>query len=132
MTDITEAERQLREALAAGPGNAQWRVKEPRTSDATGNLMYWVNGPETVGDYEDWGFTQSAADYIAACNPTNIAAILAELDRLRAERKETLNDVALMRRLVDQELVAEIETLLLENGALRLLTAIDAARKKEA
>ena len=112
MTDIT-AEREIREALAAGPTPGPWQsVTEP-----------FYNGWWVVGDRDgdelgsgDGGLDKQDADYISACNPANIAAILAELDRLRACHKE---------------LVAEIETLLLENGALRPLTAIDAARKGE-
>ena len=44
----------------------QWKVTKPRTSYASGGLIYRVEGPEVVTDYEDWGFTEESARLIAA------------------------------------------------------------------
>ncbi|WP_439864909.1 hypothetical protein [Pseudomonas antarctica] len=44
-------------------------------------LMFYVEGPEGVSDYEDWGFTRSAASYIAAADPAAILALIAENER---------------------------------------------------
>ena len=44
-----------------------WKVaKKPRKSYADGKLMYRVDGPEVVNDYEDWGFSENSARLIAA------------------------------------------------------------------
>lgn len=43
-----------------------WKVAKPRKSHANGKLMYGLDGPECVSDYEDWGFTEANARLIAA------------------------------------------------------------------
>lgn len=43
-----------------------WKVTKPRKSHANGKLMYGLDGPECVSDYEDWGFTEANARMIAA------------------------------------------------------------------
>ena len=43
-----------------------WKVGKPRECIRDGNLMYGIIGPETVTDYEDWGFTEANARLIAA------------------------------------------------------------------
>jgi len=53
----------------------QWKVTKPRTSYASGKLMYRVEGPEVVTDYEDWGFTEESARLIAAA-PDLLEALL--------------------------------------------------------
>ena len=107
-------------------------------------LMYGVEGPEGVSDYEDWGFTGKAADYIATASPATMLALLAEIERLAADEQEAttlcsrlselLRDVALAVRGPEEPLkrhgfadlpsrvkavVAERDQLKAENEALR-------------
>lgn len=49
--------------------------------------MFFVEGPDVVSDYEEVGFSRSAASFIAAANP---AAILSLLDELEQYRKDAL------------------------------------------
>jgi hypothetical protein len=90
MTDITTAEREIREALAAGPTPGPWewwtsnslRRLSSTPSGKDGDVLHAYRCRDGVADIS---VRQSDMDIIAACNPANIAAILAELDRLRAE-----------------------------------------------
>jgi hypothetical protein len=44
-----------------------WKIaSRPRKSFASGKLMYRVDGPEIISDYEDWGYTKESARLIAA------------------------------------------------------------------
>jgi hypothetical protein len=44
-----------------------WEIyNRPRKSFASGELMYRVDGPEILFDYEDWGYTKESASLIAA------------------------------------------------------------------
>jgi len=44
-----------------------WEISDrPRKSFASGKLMYRVDGPEIITDYEDWGYTKESARLIAA------------------------------------------------------------------
>ena len=44
-----------------------WEISDwPRKSSASGKLMYHVDGPEIITDYEDWGYTKGSARLIAA------------------------------------------------------------------
>lgn len=102
MTDAQQALAQVREALAAGPTPGPWQkatdwsraaviqsTKPFKRVVCTGNQ----NNDDRFGA-EDWsGATWVDADFIARCNPENIAAILAhvdaqaaEIERLTAER----------------------------------------------
>lgn len=57
---------------------SRWKVGEPRKSFSSGELMFRINGPEIVFDYEDWGFTEKSAKLIAAA-PDLLAAAQAML-----------------------------------------------------
>ncbi|WP_430317123.1 hypothetical protein [Pseudomonas sp. p1(2021b)] len=60
-----------------------WARTRGRRPDMKGEpLMYGVEGPEGVSDYNDWGFTGKAADYISAACPATVLALLAEIDTL--------------------------------------------------
>jgi hypothetical protein len=44
-----------------------WEISDrPRKSFASGELMYHVDGPEILFDYEDWGYSRQSASLIAA------------------------------------------------------------------
>ena len=58
----------LAEAATPGP----WKIAKPRKSYSSGKMLYSVDGPACVSDYEDWGFTKAPAKYIAAANPETI------------------------------------------------------------
>ncbi len=76
----------LEAALAALPKVKAWKLaKRAPKSYSNGKVMHYVDGPETVPDYENWGFTEEAAAYIAAANPAVIESVLAEVKRLREE-----------------------------------------------
>lgn len=96
-------------ALAEAQAVQVWVRTRGRRPDMKGQpLMYGVEGPEGVSDYEDWGFTGKAADYIATASPATMLALLAEIERLAADEQETttlcsrlsdlLRDVALAVR----------------------------------
>lgn len=90
MTDHIE---NIRKALAAGPTPGEWKVRNDRVH---GESVLHVVGPSDVvsGDdgicsphrLNDRTFEEDKRNmlYIAACNPVAIAALLAELDRLKA------------------------------------------------
>ena len=77
---MTPAEAAIREALAAGP--TFWKCKAcGSTSEVSGAI---------VGD--NWCNSCGACDTMEgfpACNPAALAELLAEMDRLRAERKRS-------------------------------------------
>lgn len=94
MTDAQQALAQVREALAAGPTPGPWQkatdwsraaviqsTKPFKRVVCTGNQ----NNDDRFGA-EDWsGATWVDADFIARCNPENIAAILAHVEAQAAE-----------------------------------------------
>lgn len=68
-------------ALAEAQAVQVWVRTRGRRPDMKGQpLMYGVEGPEGVSDYEDWGFTGKAADYIATASPATMLALLAEIE----------------------------------------------------
>lgn len=81
-------------ALAATPG--PWATSEPRESMAAENYncgreakipttMHGVTGPSYVTDYEDWGFQQHDAEYMAAASPDMVLSLISQIERLTAE-----------------------------------------------
>jgi hypothetical protein len=57
-----------------------WEISDrPRKSFASGELMYHVDGPEILFDYEDWGYTKESASLIAAA-PELLEALKAMLE----------------------------------------------------
>lgn len=81
MIDIEELKRK---ALAATPG--PWTVDPGRTSYLASRegraetIMHCVSGPDSVGDYEDWGYTQINANYMASVDPTTVLALIERLE----------------------------------------------------
>jgi hypothetical protein len=81
---------QIREALEAGPTPGEWTVNGQKS----------LRGPN--GEYiakANWRNGMKDAPFIAACNPHNIAVLLAELDSLRegkwaVKHVDTMNDMA--------------------------------------
>jgi len=60
-----------------------WAVNEkPFKSCATGELMYVIDGPVTVSDYEDWGFNKQDAALIASA-PELLEALIDCREALR-------------------------------------------------
>ena len=100
MTDTTQAIKEIREALAAGPTTWDYDSNQtPFYNDAEGysrggdcDGTYCLFGPDfTIGDeiYEGPVLAERCqrkdARYIAACSPKNIAALLARLDALERD-----------------------------------------------
>lgn len=52
----------------------EWKVSSPDVSSYSGEYMYYVHGPETVADYDTWGYTKKSATLIA-CAPKLLAAL---------------------------------------------------------
>lgn len=78
MTNNTELKR-----LAEAQPVKEWSRDSGRQPHMPGReLMFFVEGPEGVSDYEDWGFTRSAASYIAAADPAAVLALIAENEQL--------------------------------------------------
>ena len=47
----------------------QWRVGKPLKSHMSDQLMYPIEGPGVISDYEDWGLSKKAAEIaVAALN----------------------------------------------------------------
>lgn len=93
-------DREKLKALAEAQPVQVWTRTRGRRPDMKGQpLMYGVEGPEGVSDYEDWGFTGKAADYIAAACPATVLALLAEIERLATSRSKK-----------ERELEQELET----------------------
>ncbi|PZU22452.1 MAG: hypothetical protein DI589_11190 [Shinella sp.] len=104
MTTAAEHIAAIREALEAGPTPGEWTVWEERVSnkaDAAAELVYQV---ECTEDFAGAVYLLNAggkcpaetgcgptskvnASYIASCNPVAMTAVLAELDRLKAENE---------------------------------------------
>lgn len=134
---MTDAEKQIREALAAGPTGGQWivdirsgcaGVKSVANDDGfpgmgedyPSNLIaYTKRGAVKISEpYAHWKLgrgTEETMRYIAACNPANIAALLAELDALRhdnarlvAQCAENEADARRYRWLVSARSVADL------------------------
>lgn len=79
---MTPAETAIREALAAGPTPGRW-VHLPGDRFVYDCMEDGCRGLPVVGvDYSPAFFDQPAKnlDYVAACNPANVAELLAELD----------------------------------------------------
>lgn len=84
MIDIKELDRLARAATPGpwkcGQGRKSMRAvydKQPET------MMYAIEGPDGVGDYEDWGYTRANAEYMAAADPTNILSLLKQLRKAK-------------------------------------------------
>lgn len=90
--------KRIREALAAGPTPGPWYLRTNRHPTTNGRAWGWLDTQPPGGSqygppglqitWERGSKSEANADYIAACNPENVAALLAELDRLTRERDE--------------------------------------------
>lgn len=98
-----EAVEQIQEALDANPMEGPWSAAGPSFGDALPRYLNEVviddgsDSPDTVCMCDPAGDPESSAtmDYIAACNPENIRAVLAllaakqeEVDKMRATGDE--------------------------------------------
>jgi len=125
MSKHTEA---IREALAAGPTPGPWYLRTNRHTTTDGRAWGWLDTKPPGGSqyappglqitWERGSKSEANAAYIAACNPVNVAALLAERDALRI----ALDELAAVVR-------GECPSLLDEDsgGSARLSMAIDAA-----
>lgn len=117
-------DKQKLKALAEAQPVQIWKRTRGRRPDMKGQpLMYGVEGPEGVSDWEDWGFTGKAAEYIAAVNPATVLALLSETERLEqyAELEAKGSDAAAQDLI---RLVRENRQLQADNEALRTGQAI--------
>ena len=100
MSKHTEA---IRDALAAGPTPGPWYLRTNRHPTTDGRAWGWLDTqPPGGGQYAPPGLqitwergskSEANADYIAACNPAAITALLADLDAARADA-ERLSSLA--------------------------------------
>ncbi len=75
--DLEATLAEIRAALAQLPHSRRWRVHADAIRDEAGACIAWHPG-SSVG--------HRAFRYITACSPVALAALVAELDRLRARR----------------------------------------------
>jgi len=106
-------------ALAEAQPVQIWKRTRGRRPDMKGQrLMYGIEGPEAVSDWEDWGFSGKASEYIAAVSPATVLALLAEIERMEqyAELEAKGSDAAAQDLI---RLARENRQLKAENAALR-------------
>lgn len=53
----------------------KWKVSEPRKSLMNGQLMYRVDGPEKVKDYEDYGYSLEDVKLMASAKEMHAALL---------------------------------------------------------
>lgn len=92
--------KSLRE-MAMKATHGKWKLTKPSKSYMNGELMYGVDGPTHVGDYEDWGFAKQDAAYIAAVSPDVVLHILDRCDKLGLENDALQKENAKLRKLND-------------------------------
>ena len=87
---MTEHEKRIREALEAGPTDGNW-ITDPSNPnlvavDSTPYEYIFEVAPSEFSD-SDHEYEQEIinAAFIAACNPSAIRALLADLDAMRAD-----------------------------------------------
>lgn len=102
MTTTEEHIAAIRKALEAGPTPGEWGIWEEKVAnkaDAAAELVYQVEntdgfcgsiylisaGGKCPAETGCGPTSKVDAAYIAACNPVAISAVLAEIDRLKAE-----------------------------------------------
>lgn len=89
----------IREALAAGPTEGPFRAIQAESASYSYDVMtedgYYVATAHGLVRGED-NTGEVTAEFIAACNPSAIRALLADLDAMRADaqRYRYLRDVA--------------------------------------
>jgi len=98
MTDAQQALAQVREALAAGPTPGPWYLRTNRHPTTDGRAWGWLDTQPPGGSqyappglqitWERGSKSEANAGYIAACSPTNIAAILAHVEAQKAENEQ--------------------------------------------
>ena len=77
----------IREALAAGPTPGPWicgKYKLGTTIATVCHVSEFSIGPDGES-YDDHGPCKTDADYIAACNPAAMAAVLAHIEEQQRE-----------------------------------------------
>lgn len=112
-------DRENLKALAEAQPIQDWRRTSGRKPHMPGQrLIYGVEGPEGVSDYEDWGFTGKAAEYIAAACPATMLALLAEIEQLRESHEQVCTNYNRVS-FVAEERGKERDQLKTENEALR-------------
>lgn len=100
MTDINKQE--LRGLAEAQPVKKLSRTGGDIPDMGGAERMYYVTGPTGVSDYEDWGFTRSAASYIAAACPANVLALLDVIQTLEIRLREVAKACATAEQERDQ------------------------------
>lgn len=87
---MTDDERIIREALAAGPTPGPWN---PMPAYAVEKCVARISKTEVVPPSGvDLAHESVDAHYVAACSPDRITRLLAEVERLRAELAEARRD----------------------------------------
>lgn len=121
---MTEINKKELRSLAEAQPEKTWKRDDGREScKRSPELMFDVEGPECVSDYEDWGYTQSAADYITAVCPAAVLALLDEIRTLEIRPREVAKACATAEQERDL-LRAEIENLhdMLEQQRQRVIS----------
>lgn len=90
---MTDAEKQIREALAVGPTPGPWYLRTNRHPTTDGRAWGWLDTQPPGGSqyappglqitWERGSKSATNAAYIAACHPAAISELLDEMERLR-------------------------------------------------
>lgn len=100
---MTEMIREKLYRLAKEQPVKIWTLEEGEESyRCRPKVMFDVNGPEIVPDFETWGYTRSAASYIAAACPANVLALLDVIQTLEIRLREVAKACATAEQERDQ------------------------------
>lgn len=128
---MTDAEKQIREALAAGPTPGPW-VTMP--ANAGVHCVARINAWEAVPPSDcELSHDSIDASFIAACSPANMTAILAHVDAQEAEI-ERLREFAELWYFVMDEAPRDFERIVSEyqpKAWLQEAAKLRAARKEQ-
>lgn len=76
---MSKDRKELRE-LAKSQPVSNWAPLQGAESLTTSRRIWHIDGPKCIGCFEDWGFDENSARYIAAADPATVLALLDELE----------------------------------------------------